>query len=57
MKRYKGEDDNSVSDNDAKNSGKEDGPEETSTILPINRRSRIVRDADVLRFSRASSLD
>ena len=34
-----------------------DEPEEISQVMTVNRKSRIVRDADVLRFSRASSLD
>ena len=53
LKRYKGEEENSS--NDGQPSG--DGPEEASQIMPVNRKSKIVRDADVLRFSRASSLD
>ena len=56
LKRYKGEDDHSTSDQD-NHSNREDGPEEISQALPTNRRSRIVKDADVLRFSKASSLD
>ena len=56
LKRYKGEDDHSTSDQDNQ-SNKEDGPEEISRAVPINRRSKIVKDADVLRFSKASSLD
>ena len=56
LKKLKGEDENSSSEHDNASNHNEE-PEEISHVMTVNRRSRIVRDADALRFSRASSLD
>ena len=55
LKRYKGEEgENRDSHSSDLNDGNE-GPEEVSVLL--HRGSRVVKDFDMLRFSKASSVD